>query len=78
MCLAQGYNAVTPVRLKPTAPRSRVNTLPLSHCAPPTILRNRNTSFDRNFDQQPLKYKTDFFIHIVSMHGIIHLNEKGL
>ena len=24
MCLAQGYNAVPPVRLKPTMPRSRV------------------------------------------------------
>ena len=24
MCLAQGHNAVTPVRLKPTAPSSRV------------------------------------------------------
>ena len=24
MCLAQGHNAVTPVRLKPAAPRSRV------------------------------------------------------
>ena len=35
MCLAQGHNTLTPVRLKPSAPQSRVNTLPLSHCAPP-------------------------------------------
>ena len=30
--LLKDHNAVTPVRLEPAAPRSRV-TLPLSHCA---------------------------------------------
>ena len=35
MCLAQGHNAVTPVRLKPAAPR--VSSQALSHCAPSTI-----------------------------------------
>ena len=37
MCLAQGHNAVTPVRLKPAAPRSQVQhstTEPMRHCAP--------------------------------------------
>ena len=35
MCLAQGHNAVTPVRLEPAVPQSRVkHSLPLSHCAP--------------------------------------------
>ena len=45
MCLAQGHNAVMPVRLELAAPRSRVkhstpplglesSTLPLSHCPP--------------------------------------------
>ena len=36
MCLAQGHNAVTSVRLKPTALGSchESSTLPLSHCAP--------------------------------------------
>ena len=34
MCLAQGHNTVTPVRLEPVAPRSGVTTLPLSHSAP--------------------------------------------
>ena len=34
ICLAQGHNTLTPVRLKPAAPRSRASTLPLSHCPP--------------------------------------------
>ena len=34
MSLAQGHNTVTPVRLKPAAPRLKSSTLPLSHCAP--------------------------------------------
>ena len=36
MCLGQGHNAVTPVRLKPAAPRSRVkhSTTELSTCTP--------------------------------------------
>ena len=37
MCLAQGHNAVTPVRFEPAALRSRV-TLPLSYCAPIKVL----------------------------------------
>ena len=34
MCLAQGHNAVTPVRLEPAALCLESSTLPLSHCAP--------------------------------------------
>ena len=33
MCLAQGHNAVTPVRLHP-----ETSTLPLSHCAPSQMI----------------------------------------
>ena len=36
MCLAQGHNAVTPVRLEPFGLES--STLPLSHCPPPIRL----------------------------------------
>ena len=32
--LAQGHNAVTPVRLEPMAPCLESITLPLNHCAP--------------------------------------------
>ena len=35
MCLAQGHNAVTPVRLEPATLRLETSTLPLSHCALP-------------------------------------------
>ena len=34
MCLAQGHNTVTPVRLEPAAPQ----TPPLSHCTPEEML----------------------------------------
>ena len=36
ICLAQGHNAVTPLRLGTTAPRSRVkhSTTELLHCSP--------------------------------------------
>ena len=37
MCLAQGHNAVTPVRLKPTALGLESSILPLSHCTPKYI-----------------------------------------
>ena len=45
MCLAQGHNVVTQVRLEPMAPRFRVNTLPLSHCAPRDLLINEEKDF---------------------------------
>ena len=32
------------------------------------IFSDRNTSFYRNFDQQPLEYKIDKFILIVSIY----------
>ena len=44
MCLAQGHNTVTLVKLEPVAPPSRVKlstTEPLSHCAPPILLLQR-------------------------------------
>ena len=34
MSLAQGHNAVMPLRLEPAAPYLELNTLPLSHCPP--------------------------------------------
>ena len=34
MCLAQGHNAVTRVRLEPRGPGLESSTLPLSHCPP--------------------------------------------
>ena len=34
MCLAQGHDTVTPVRLKPAALSLASSTLPQSHCAP--------------------------------------------
>ena len=34
MCLAQGHNAVTTVRLEPAALRSQVKHSTMSHCAP--------------------------------------------
>ena len=38
MCLAQGHNAVTQVRLEPATPRFESSTLPLSHCASTCML----------------------------------------
>ena len=34
MCLAQDHNTVTPVRLEPAAPRTRVKHSTTEHCAP--------------------------------------------
>ena len=41
MCLAQGHNTVTLVRLEPAAPPLQSSTLPLSHCAP--VAQGHNT-----------------------------------
>ena len=38
MCLAQGHNTVTLVKLEPVVPRLESSSLPLSHCAPPILL----------------------------------------
>ena len=48
MCLAQGHNAVTPVRLKPASPRSRVKH---STTEP---LRSLDTSSDNDSLNQAL------------------------
>ena len=41
MCLAQGHNAVPPVRLEPATTRSRVKHLTTeSHCIKPNIFAN--------------------------------------
>ena len=51
ICLAQGHNAVTPVRFKSATPWSQVK-----HSATPPP-----TSFYKNFDKQPLKIQNGQF-----------------
>ena len=49
MCLAQGHNAVTPVRLEPVAPRSRVKhstTEPLRSVSWKQTMCNLREQFD--------------------------------
>ena len=41
MCLAQGHNAVTLVKLEPAVPPSRVKLSTTSHCVPPILLLQR-------------------------------------
>ena len=56
MCLAQGHNAVTPVRLEPAAPRSRVKlstTEPLR-----SLLYNLNEN--ETYYPKTLKCEMDF------------------
>ena len=38
MCLAQGHNTVTLVKLQPVALRLEFSSLPLTHCARPILL----------------------------------------
>ena len=52
--LLKDHNTVTPLRLKPAAPLSRANTLPLSHCTPYRVWTccfssSMNTVTDRRF-----------------------------
>ena len=70
MCLSQGHKAVTPVRLEPGAPRSRVQraTTEELHSNPSgsalfanfkdkNNLQDINTPFYGTFDQKPLNIK---------------------
>ena len=53
MCLAQGHNAMMPMRLEPAALGLESSILPLSHCAPYTVevskvFRQNNTILKKN------------------------------
>ena len=53
MCLAQGHNAVTPVRLEPATPRSRVkhSTEPLRSLSVAKIQMHSKKANNKNPDQ---------------------------
>ena len=64
MCLAQGHNAVTPVRLEPVAPQSRVKhstTEPLR--SPMQLLMSFFGDLDPDFNFQGRYLKFGWFLH---------------